>query len=58
VSAERYARYVSAGTVEQHAARVRDLVTAGAGTVVVSLADLGDTAPIERFAEVIERSRA
>ena len=58
VSAERYARYVSAGTVDQHASRVRDLVAAGAGTVVVSLADLGDTGPIERFVEVIRRAHA
>jgi len=57
VSAERYARYVSAGTIDQHTARVRDLVAAGTDTVVVSLADLGETGALERFAEVIRRSR-
>jgi alkanesulfonate monooxygenase SsuD/methylene tetrahydromethanopterin reductase-like flavin-dependent oxidoreductase (luciferase family) len=53
VSAERYARHVNAGTVEQHAARVGDLVAAGAGTVIVSLADLDGPEPVERFADVI-----
>ena len=56
-SAERFARQVSAGTIEQHADRVRGLAEIGVGTVMVSLADLEDTAPIERFAEVIRRSR-
>ena len=56
-SAERFARQVSAGTVEQHAERVRGLAELGVGTVMVSLADLDDTAPIERFAEVIRLSR-
>ena len=55
--AERFARQVSAGTIEQHADRVRGLAEIGVGTVMVSLADLDDTAPIERFAEVIRRSR-
>ncbi len=56
-SAERFARQVSAGTIEQHADRVRGLVELGVGTVMVSLADLDDTAPIERFAEVIRLTR-
>jgi F420-dependent oxidoreductase-like protein len=56
-SVERFARQVSAGTVEQHAERVRGLGELGVGTVMVSLADLDDTAPIERFAEVIRLSR-
>jgi alkanesulfonate monooxygenase SsuD/methylene tetrahydromethanopterin reductase-like flavin-dependent oxidoreductase (luciferase family) len=57
VSGERFARQVSAGTAEQHAERVRGLAELGIGTVMVSLADLDDTAPIERFAEVIRLSR-
>ncbi len=57
MSAERYARHVNAGTVEQHAERVGDLVAAGAGTVIVSLADLDGPEAVERFADVIARFR-
>ncbi|MGD9703363.1 MAG: TIGR03560 family F420-dependent LLM class oxidoreductase [Acidimicrobiia bacterium] len=57
VSAERFAQRVSAGTVAQHADRVRDLAELGVGTVMVSLADLDDTAAIERFAGVIHLTR-
>ena len=58
VSAERFAQQVNAGTVEQHARRVDDLVGAGVDTVIVSLADLDDPAPVERFADVIAHFRA
>ncbi len=57
MSAERYARHVNAGTVEQHAERVGDLVAAGAGTVIVSLADLDGPEAVERFADVIAHLR-
>jgi F420-dependent oxidoreductase-like protein len=53
VGAERFARHVNAGTVDQHVERIRGLAALGVGTVMVSLADLDDTAPIERFAAVI-----
>jgi F420-dependent oxidoreductase-like protein len=58
VSAERFARQVNAGTVEQHAGRVRDLVAAGVQTVIFSLADLDGPAQVERFADVIAHFRA
>jgi F420-dependent oxidoreductase-like protein len=53
MSAERFARQVNAGTVEQHARRVRDLVAAGVSTVIVSLADLDGPEAVDRFAGVI-----
>jgi F420-dependent oxidoreductase-like protein len=42
-----------AGTVDDHVGRFRDLAEAGVQTAIVSLPDLGDAAPVERFAEVI-----
>jgi F420-dependent oxidoreductase-like protein len=58
MSAERSAQHVSAGTVEQHVARVHDLVAAGVGTVIVSLADLDTPQPVERFGELIAHFHA
>jgi alkanesulfonate monooxygenase SsuD/methylene tetrahydromethanopterin reductase-like flavin-dependent oxidoreductase (luciferase family) len=52
---EAFARAVNAGTVDDHVGRLRELADAGVQTAIVNLPDLGDTAPIERFAAVIER---
>ena len=52
-SAERYASSVNAGTVTDQIGRFRALADAGVQTAIVSLPDLDDTAPLERFAEVI-----
>jgi F420-dependent oxidoreductase-like protein len=53
IGAERFARAVNAGTVADHIARLRGLAAAGVQTAIVSLAGLGTTEPVERFAEVI-----
>ena len=53
VSPEAYAASVNAGTVEDHVGRFRGLAEAGVQTAIVSLPDLGDTEPVERFGEVI-----
>jgi alkanesulfonate monooxygenase SsuD/methylene tetrahydromethanopterin reductase-like flavin-dependent oxidoreductase (luciferase family) len=58
VPAERYGRSVHAGTVDDQIARFDALADAGVEVAVVSLPDLGDTAPIERFARVIDAFRA
>jgi F420-dependent oxidoreductase-like protein len=52
-SAERYAATVNAGTVADQIGRFRALADLGVGTAIVSLPDLGDAAPVERFAEVV-----
>ena len=52
-SAERFARAVNAGTAADQLGRFRELSEAGVDTAIVSLPDLGDTGPIERFAPVI-----
>jgi F420-dependent oxidoreductase-like protein len=52
-SAERYAASVNAGTVDDQIGRFRALADHGVGTAIVSLPDLDDTEPIERFARVI-----
>lgn len=56
-SAETYAASVNAGTIADQIGRFRDLADAGVQTAIVSLPDLGDTEPIERFAEVIAAFR-
>jgi alkanesulfonate monooxygenase SsuD/methylene tetrahydromethanopterin reductase-like flavin-dependent oxidoreductase (luciferase family) len=53
VSAERHARAVNAGTVEQHVERIGRYVDAGVDHVIVSLADLEDASAVERFGRVI-----
>jgi F420-dependent oxidoreductase-like protein len=53
VGAERFARSVNAGTVADQVARLRGLAAAGVQTAIVSLAGLGPTDPVERFADVI-----
>lgn len=42
------------GTAEDHIGRFRELAEAGVQTAMVRLVDLGDTAPLERFAQVIK----
>ena len=58
VSAERHARAVNAGTVEQHVARVGRFVDAGVDHVVVSLADATDADAVDRFGSVVTAARA
>ena len=53
VSAERHARSVNAGTVEQHLARVGRFVEAGVDHVVVSLADAANADAVDRYGSVI-----
>ena len=53
VTAERHARAVNAGTIEQHIARVARYVDAGVDHVIVSLADLGDATSVPRYGELI-----
>jgi alkanesulfonate monooxygenase SsuD/methylene tetrahydromethanopterin reductase-like flavin-dependent oxidoreductase (luciferase family) len=52
-SAERYAATVNAGTVDDQIGRFRALADAGVRNAIVSLPDLGDGEPIERFAAVV-----
>jgi len=58
VPAERHARTVNAGTVEQHLARVGRFVEAGVDHVVVSLADAADAESVDRYGAVIAAARA
>jgi len=58
VSAERHARAVNAGTVEQHVERVGRYLEAGVDQIIVSLADLVDESSIDRFGRLISASRA
>jgi len=58
LSAERHARAINAGTVDQHVARVGRYVDAGVDHVVVGLADLADVGSIDRYAKVIAACRA
>jgi alkanesulfonate monooxygenase SsuD/methylene tetrahydromethanopterin reductase-like flavin-dependent oxidoreductase (luciferase family) len=53
-SAERYATSVNAGTVADQIGRFRALADAGVQTAIVSLPDLAEGEPIERFADVIK----
>ena len=57
VGAERYAAQVNAGTVADQVGRFRALADEGVDLAVVSLPDLDDTAPVERFASVISSFR-
>ena len=52
-AAERYAASVNAGTVSDQIGRFRALADAGVGTAIVSLPDLGDPEPVERFGAVV-----
>jgi F420-dependent oxidoreductase-like protein len=53
-SSERYAASANAGTVLDQVGRFRELADSGVQTAIVSLPNLGEIAPIERFAEVID----
>jgi F420-dependent oxidoreductase-like protein len=53
-SADHYAARVNAGTVDDQIARFRALAATGVDTAIVSLPDLADAEPVERFAGVIE----
>jgi F420-dependent oxidoreductase-like protein len=52
-SVEGYAASVNAGTVVDQVGRFRALAEAGVQTAIVSLPDLADTEPIERFGAII-----
>ncbi|HEY0699825.1 MAG TPA: hypothetical protein VGD43_18685, partial [Micromonospora sp.] len=59
-AAARYAASVHAGTTADHVGRFRELAEAGAGEVMVRLADLDDLtdpAPVARMAPVIAAFR-
>jgi F420-dependent oxidoreductase-like protein len=53
VNAQQWSTRLNAGTVDDHIGRYRGLADAGVDMAVLSLADLGDTMPVERFAPVI-----
>ena len=53
VNPQRWSTRVNAGTVDDHVGRFRGLADAGVDVAILSLADLGDTMPVERFAPVI-----
>ncbi len=57
VGAERFARSVNAGSVDEHVAASAALVDAGVHTIIVSLADI-DADSIGRFGRVINGARA
>ncbi|MDF2705264.1 MAG: luciferase [Nonomuraea muscovyensis] len=48
---------MNAGTVADHTGRCRDLADAGVGEMMIRLADLMDTRPLELWAEVIDAFR-
>ena len=52
---DRYAASVNAGTVDDHEARLRQLVDAGVGTVMISVPDVFEPAAMEPMAELIAR---
>jgi hypothetical protein len=52
---EAFAAAVNAGTIDDHVGRFRELADAGVQTAIVNLPDLGDVAPVERFAGIIDR---
>ena len=58
VGAERYAREVNAGTVEDHYERGMRLIEAGVRTLIVRLVDVVDPGAVERLGSLIERLRA
>jgi len=57
VSAERHARTVNAGTVEQHVERTARYIDAGVDHVIVSLADLADESSVDRAGRWIAATR-
>jgi F420-dependent oxidoreductase-like protein len=57
MSAERFARQVNAGTVDQHIGRFHQLHQAGVQTAILSLPDVDDPAALPRFARIIAAFR-
>ena len=57
VAAERFARSVNAGTIDQHVGRIERFIDAGVDQVIVSLADLADAHAVDRYGAVIESCR-
>ena len=57
VSAERHARAVNAGTVEQHVERVARYVDVGVDQIIVSLADLADESSVARSGRLLAAVR-
>jgi hypothetical protein len=53
----RYAAAVNAGTVADQVGRFRQLAEAGAGEVMIRLADLTEPGPVARMADVISAFR-
>jgi F420-dependent oxidoreductase-like protein len=53
LNAQMWASRVHAGTVADHVGRFRGLADAGVRVAILSLADLDDTAAVERFAPII-----
>lgn len=58
VPASRFASMANAGSIADHTAGFSALAEAGVQHAVVSLADVGEIAPIETFAELIDAFRA
>jgi alkanesulfonate monooxygenase SsuD/methylene tetrahydromethanopterin reductase-like flavin-dependent oxidoreductase (luciferase family) len=56
-SAERFARHVNAGTVDDHVRRADALAEAGVRTMIVSLADVAEPGAVERLGLLVERVR-
>ncbi|MCU1393768.1 MAG: luciferase [Ilumatobacteraceae bacterium] len=57
-SAERHARAVNAGTLEQHVERVARFLEAGVDQVIVSLVDVAEDGAVERYGRVAAECRA
>lgn len=57
-SAERHARTVNAGTVDQHVTRVQRFLDAGVDQIVVGLPNLADLDAVDRYRSVITATRA
>ena len=53
VAPEAYAARVSAGTVEDHVGRFRELADAGVDTAIVNMPDVHEPDSVARFAKVI-----
>jgi F420-dependent oxidoreductase-like protein len=58
VTAERHARAVNAGTVEQHVDRVGRYLAAGVDHIIVSIPDVHDLTALARYGRVMEVCRA
>jgi F420-dependent oxidoreductase-like protein len=58
VSAERFARDVAAGTIEQHVARVERYAEVGVDHLIASVIGVDQNGALERWAAVADRCRA